>query len=305
MRIFVTGATGFLGAHLVADLVAHGHDVAILLRHAANPWRIAGSLSRLTIIAGDFERIDELRRPLTAFQPEAVAHLAWRGVGNTDRNSPIQAHNIPDTLDLAALGIEAGASVFVGAGSQAEYGPYSRSIRTSDVPRPTTLYGQAKLAAGAMTGEFFAERGARFAWLRIFSTYGPMDSPQWLIPTMIRTLREGKRMPLTLCEQRWGFLHARDAASAFRLVLTQQRAEGVFNLGSSEAPPLYETVTALRDLVNPNAELGFGDIPYRRDQVMILQADTEPLTALGWRPQIKLLEGLSETVTWYNAHQRN
>src|ERR1700687_5960434 len=305
MRIFVTGATGFLGSYLVADLIGHGHDVAVLLRPGADPWRIAGSLSRLTAIAGDFAQVDSLRGPLSTFQPEAVAHLAWRGVGNTDRNSPIQAQNIPDTLDLAAVSIEAGARVFVGAGSQAEYGRYSRAIRESDIPRPTTLYGRAKLAADAMAGQLCAERGARFAWLRIFSTYGPMDAPHWLIPSMIRTLKQGKRMPLPRCEQRWGFLHARDAASAFRLALTRDDAEGVFNLGSSEAPPLHERVTTLRDLVNSNAELGFGDIPYRPDQVMILQADVRRLEALGWRPQIGLEEGLSETVTWYNAHQRN
>jgi UDP-glucose 4-epimerase len=112
-------------------------------------------------------------------------------------------------------------------------------------------------------------------------------------------------MSLTRCEQQWGFLHARDAASAFRLAITREDAAGVFNVGSYEAPPLRETVITLRDLVNPNADLGFGDIPYRPDQVMILQADISRLEALGWRPQIGLLEGLSETVTWYNARQRN
>src|SRR5260370_21985374 len=138
MRIFVTGASGFLGSYLVAELLEHGHQVAVLLRSGGDPWRISEQLSRLTTITGDFDDIDSIRGPLTAFQPDAVAHLAWRGVGNADRNSPIQAHNIPDTLDLAALCIEAGAKVFVGAGSQAEYCPSLRAIPQNDVSTPAT-----------------------------------------------------------------------------------------------------------------------------------------------------------------------
>ncbi len=301
MRIFVTGGTGFIGSFLVRELLEHGHQVAVLLRPGTDPWRVSEQLPHLTTIVGDLGNIEALRNSLCAFQPDAVAHLAWRGVGNTDRNSPTQAHNIPDTLDLAVLGIETGAKVFVGAGSQAEYGPYPRRISETDVPSPTTMYGRAKLAAGTMTGQLCAERGARFAWLRIFSTYGPTDAPYWLIPNMIQTLRKGNRMSLTKCEQRWGFLHARDAAAAFRLALTRENGQGVFNLGSSDAPPLNETVMSLRNLVNPEAELGFGDIAYRPDQVMILQADISRLEALGWRPQIELQQGLSETVKWYNA----
>ena len=56
-----------------------------------------------------------------------------------------------------------------------------RAIRETDVPNPSTLYGRAKLAAGAMAGQLCAECGVRFAWLRIFSAYGPKDAPNWLI----------------------------------------------------------------------------------------------------------------------------
>src|SRR5262249_35835453 len=152
------------------------------------------------------------------------------------------------------------------AGSQAEYGAYDRAIREDDEARPTTLYGKAKLAAGAMTEQLAIERGMRWAWLRVFSTYGPKDADAWLIPSMIKTLRAGKRMSLTACEQRWGFLHARDAAAGIRTVLENPATERIFNLGSATAPSLRETVTALRDMVRPDAELAFGDIPYRPDQ---------------------------------------
>lgn len=303
MRILLTGATGFLGSYVAADLIAGGHDVAVLQRPQSDSWRLAPLRERLAIVIGTLGDIPGLRPALEAFRPEGIVHLGWEGVGNMDRDKPVQARNVPHTLELAALAADVGARAFIGAGSQAEYGPYHRAIGEEDIPRPTTLYGMAKLAAATMAGHLCEQRQLRFAWLRIFSTYGPKDADYWLIPSLIRTLRKGQRMPLTACGQKWGFLHARDAATAFRIVLTNESATGIFNLGSPDAASLKEVVTRVRDLVNPTAELGFGDIAYRPDQVMVLSAKIERLWALGWRPTVPLDEGLRETVEWYAAQQ--
>lgn len=303
MRIFVTGATGFLGSYVAEDLVAQGHDVGMLLRPGTKPWRLAAILDRLHVIEGTLDDRAVLAKGLRSFVPDAVVHMAWRGVGNSERNSKNQARNIVDAVELADLAADMGATIFVGAGSQAEYGPYDRAIAESDVPRPTTLYGIAKLASGLMVERRCAERKLRFAWLRIFSTYGPKDGEAWLIPSLIRTLRAGGHMALTACEQRWGFLHARDAAAAVRLVLTSPAAQGTYNLGSPDAPPLRDTVRRLRDLIG-TGELGFGEVPYRPDQVMVLAADMRRLEALGWRPMVGLDRGLRETLAWHAAAER-
>lgn len=299
MRIVVTGGTGFLGSHLVEHLLSRGHEVAILLRPTSDPWRLLDVLDRIHLIYGSLHTLDALHGQLREFRTEAVAHLAWAGVDNNERNSALQARNIVDTVGLASLCAELGVETFVGAGSQAEYGPYPHAIREDDVPRPTTLYGKSKLAAGTMTEQVAAQHGMRFAWLRIFSTYGPRDTGSWLIPTMIKRLHAGERMSLTACEQRWGFLHARDAAAAFRTVLEAPSANGVFNVGITDAAKLRQTVTLLQTIMESSAELGYGDIPYRPDQVMVLSADVARLTTLGWRPEVELEDGLRETVAWY------
>jgi nucleoside-diphosphate-sugar epimerase len=304
MRIFVTGATGFLGSYLVADLLAGGHGVAVLVRPQSDTWRLRDLLPRLEVIGGSVADLSGLAPALRAFNPDAVAHLAWSGVAGADRNDPAQARNIVATVELAALAADAGVPVFVGAGSQAEYGRYDRAIVESDAAHPTTLYGMAKLAAGGMAGELAAQRGLRFAWLRVFSTYGPKDNPAWLIPSTVAKLRKERRMALTACEQRWGFLHAADAAAAFRAVIETPGAAGVFNLGSPDAPALRDMLMRLRDLVDPAAVLGFGEIPYRPDQVMHLQADVKRLAALGWAPQVDFAHGLRETVEWYVDNER-
>jgi nucleoside-diphosphate-sugar epimerase len=303
MRIFITGATGFLGSYLAADLVARGQDVVALVRPGSDLWRLAELRPRLRIVEGSLDDLAQLRLTLTQERPHAIVHLAWRGVGNASRNDPMQARNVVDATELAALSAEIGVETFIGAGSHAEYGPYPRAISEDDAPHPTTLYGMAKLAAGQMAAQACSER-VRFACLRVFSTYGPKDAGGWLIPSTIATLRSGQPMALTACEQRWGFLHARDAAAAFRTVLLDRSARGYYNVGSPDAPSLRETVMTLRDLVDPDARLAFGRIPYRPDQVMVLQADVGRLTALGWQPQVALDEGLRETVAWYERLER-
>ncbi|MDE5443686.1 NAD-dependent epimerase/dehydratase family protein [Bradyrhizobium sp. CSA207] len=303
MRIFVTGATGFLGSYVAEDLVGQGHDVAVLLRPGTRPWRLATILDRLTVIEGALDDPAALGNGLRSFAPDAVVHMAWRGVGNSERNSGDQARNIVDAVELAGLAADAGATIFVGAGSQAEYGPYDRAIAESDAPRPTTLYGIAKLASGLMIERRCAERTLRFVWLRIFSTYGPKDGEAWLIPSLIRTLRANGHMALTACEQRWGFLHARDAAAAVGLVLASPAAQGTYNLGSPDAPQLRDTVRRLRELIGAG-ELGFGEVPYRPDQVMVLAANMARLEALGWRPMVGLDQGLRETLAWHEAAEQ-
>src|SRR4051794_1928644 len=100
MRIFVTGATGFLGSYVAEDLVAHGHDVGVLLRPGTRPWRLASILDRLTVIEGALEDMTALGNGFRSFAPNAVMHMAWRGVGSSERNSPDQARNIIDAVAL-------------------------------------------------------------------------------------------------------------------------------------------------------------------------------------------------------------
>ncbi len=299
MRIFVTGATGFLGSYVAQELIRSGHEVAALVRPGADTWRIAALLGRLHVVPGSLANTASFSAELADFRPDAVVHLAWQGVLGAARNDPEQAANIVQTVALVQLAAELGASTFVGAGSQAEYRPYSRAITEQDETRPTTLYGRAKLAAGKMAEQVCIERVVRFAWLRVFSTYGPKDAPQWLIPSTIASLKRGERVALTKGEQRWGFLHARDAAAAFRVAVENAGARDVYNLGADEAPRLRDTIETVRSIMGSTTELGFGDVPYRPDQVMVLQADVTKLRSLGWSPTVALADGLRETVAWH------
>ena len=296
-RAFVTGATGFIGSYLVRELLSQNYEVAMLVRAESDLWRIDDVHQRMRHVIWNGTAVDSFAESFREFAPDTVFHLGWSGVGNSHRNQLSQlTDNINVSVALTQLSVECGVQQFVGAGSQAEYGPVNSIIDEHVLPRPTTLYGAAKLSVGILTERIAAIGGMKHAWLRIFSTYGPKDNPQWMLPSLISCLHRGERPALTRGEQLWDFLHVEDAARAF-VAAAESHTNGVFNLGSGEANPLRKVIEMVRDLINPALPLGFGEVPYRPDQVMCLQADIMRITSeTGWRPQTPLLEGLAKCV---------
>ena len=200
------------------------------------------------------------------------------------------------SIDLYQMTQALGAGRFVGLGSQAEYGPLPGRISEAAPARPTHCYGAAKLATALVLERSAAASGRGFAWLRLFSSYGPDDDPTWLLPYLTRTLLAGERPKVTRAEQVWDYIHVADVARGV-IAAVDARATGIFNLGSGRALPLRQIIEVLRDLIDPALPIGFGEIDYRADQVMHLEADIGALqAATGWAPQMLIEDGLAELV---------
>ena len=305
MRVLLTGATGFVGAYTLRALARGGEEVTLLLREESDLWRIRELVKPEMVVRGDLRNWEQVRAEIAARKPEVVIHSAWTGVGNKLRNDAIQVDdNLMPTIRFFRACAEMRVKHFVGIGSQAEYGPLNRRISEREVTEPTTLYGATKLATCVLLRQLAEQTGVRFAWLRIFSTYGPMEDAGWLIPYLIQTLLKGERPALTACEQKWDYLYGADAGEAIYRMALEAGAKGVFNLGSGQVYTLRRIVETIRDMIDPKLPLGFGEAPYRPDQVMHLEADITRLEkATGWAPRTSIEEGLRECVRWWGAQQ--
>jgi nucleoside-diphosphate-sugar epimerase len=167
-----------------------------------------------------------------------------------------------------------------------------------------TLYGTVKLCLGLLGQKLAAQAGMEFVWLRLFSSYGPMDAPDWLIPSITLSLLRGERPKLTAATQKWDYLFVEDAALAIAEAVLAARLDGVYNLGSGQPVTVLEIVQTIRDAIDPRLPLGVGELPYKPDQIMHLEADiTRICGALAWRPTTELADGLVRTVAWYREHR--
>lgn len=295
-RILITGAAGFVGAAAVRAALQRGHEVIALVRQSEAP-RLAGVLDRIAVHAINLAETAATATLVRSLAPNVVIHSAWEGVGGPLRAGDIQLDNIRTTVALADAAIAGGARKFVGIGSQAEYGRFDRRIVETDLPRPTLLYGAAKLAACHLAAQRCREGGLDFAWLRLFSVFGPGDNPDWLIPSIAAALLRGEVPKCTLGTQNWDYLHIADVGRAVAAVADTAKASGIFNLSSGEPVAVRKIVATLRDLAAPGLPLRFGDIPFGPDQIMHLEGDNARLRALtGWTFEIPVLQGLADVI---------
>ena len=293
MRVIVTGSSGFLGSWICRVLSAK-HEVLALVRPTSDTYRLTG-IDGLQV---EHRESADWADFIPAKKPDVLILADWWGVGNHDRNDARQSENIDRMEIMAASARNAGVGLVIGVGSQAELGPVSNRI-TEDLPdNPTTEYGKAKVAARKIIQSSLAGSQTRFAWLRIFSTYGPCDTDTWLIPQLIDTLTKGKVMDLTKGEQEWSYLHAFDLARAFEAVIESESMSGVLNVGNPQTVILKEAVQVIADKLGSQGLLGFGNLAYRPDQVMKLEPACESLTAIGWKPVVSFENGIAQTIQW-------
>jgi nucleoside-diphosphate-sugar epimerase len=141
--------------------------------------------------------------------------------------------------------------------------------------------------------------------MRIFSTYGPLDIGEWLIPNLVQTLSANQEMKLTKCEQNWSYLHAYDLARAFKFVINREDLNGIVNVGNPNVISLRTAVNEIARKMNSEHLLCFGAIPYRSDQVMNLMPACETLLSIDWKPIVGFESGISQTISWLMGNKAN
>lgn len=290
-----------LGLALIQLLIEKEIEVLVIVRPNSRRRSSLPESPYVSVMECDLADLPSIKERITE-QYDTFFHFAWDGTyGDTRNDMYLQNRNVKATLDAVELAHAIGCRTFLGAGSQAEYGRVDGIKLAPTTPvKPETGYGIGKLCAGQMSRIQCQQLGMKHIWVRILSTYGPNDGMHTMVMSGIIKMLHGERPQYTKGEQMWDYLYCDDAARAFYLAAEKGKDGSVYCIGSGQVRPLAEYITIIRDTIDKNIEIGFGEIPYYDKQVMYLCADIDNLTQdTGFVPEIPFEEGIRRTVGWY------
>ncbi len=296
----VTGPTGAVGQALCRYLLSNGIKVYAVCKPYSNREKNLPDDKNFQKVFCDISNISMLPN-LIGESVDMFFHLAWTNSSSNLRNNMIaQIDNIVATLKACHVAKRLECGVFVGAGSQAEYGRVNEALKPDTPCFPENGYGMAKLCAGQMSRIECAKLKVKHIWPRILSVYGPHDGQTTMITQTIKKLLIRERPSLTAGEQIWDYLYEDDVAEAlYRLALYGHNG-CVYPVGSGKAKLLREYLIIMRDAIDSSIPLGFGDIPYSEKQVMHLEADISAIRQdTGFVPRTNFEEGIRKTIDYY------
>lgn len=277
MRVLVTGATGFVGRHVVPALLARGCAVTVLCRDAAKaqamPWG-----QDVEIAKGDLAGLTPAQLDHLA-EHERILHLAWEGLPNYKAETQI-TEVLPRHLEFLRQLIERGAKHLLVTGTCLEYGLVEGALSEGLEPAPVTAYGRAKDALRRGLEPVCEAHGAHLVWARLFYMHGPGQSEKSLLSQLDRAITAGeKTFNMSGGEQLRDYLPVTGVADLLAELLLQDAAQGIINCASGKPVSVRQLVEEHLRGRGADMALNLGHYPYPDYEPMRFWADTTKLAA--------------------------
>lgn len=295
MRVIITGATSMIGVALIKQCLQRGDSVLALVRADTRRMNRLPVADNLRVEYADLDTFAGVQGDGMLY--DVCYHLAWGSTEKSVRDDPMaQEKNIRATLDAVQMAHRLGCRKFVGAGSQAEYGPVEGIISADTVPNPVSAYGMAKLSACLLSRKLCEQYGMQHIWGRIFSVYGCNDNEGTMLNYAIDQFLRGKPAKFSAATQMWNYLHETDAGVMFYLLGKKPVEPGIYCVANPESAVLRTYIEILKDEFGPEAQCQFA-LPGGDQGTFGLNVDMKKtLEAIGYTPKVSFREGIRNMI---------
>lgn len=285
--VLLTGATGYLGRHLLAMLRAQNIECVALIRKTTKLDCLEGLKDQIS-----FCELDNLAEVFKQKKIDAIIHTATAYGRKNESFAQMLETNLHLPTRILELAQNHGVKLFINTGTM--------------LNPMTNVYSLSK-AQFCEWGQFFAEQTKiKFINVKMEHMYGPFDDETKFTTYVIRAcLRNDKEVILTKAMQKRDFIYIEDVISVYQCLLTTEFTDHVhfeeFQLGSGVATSVRDFVELVHQLTQAKTELKFGlkpSQPHEQDYV----ADIAKLKKLGWHPKYDLRAGLSKTIKEEQGH---
>jgi nucleoside-diphosphate-sugar epimerase len=297
MKVLITGASGFLGSHLVERLASAGARLHLVSRTPA-PHELQGCWYQQDL--SDFCGTEALLRRI---EPELIFHLTSesRGDAELDNVLPTFRNDLTCAVNclVAATRIQCRRIIITGSLEE----PSERTRGQSPARVSLTPYAVAKHATRLYANLFRAAYGLPLVTVVPFMTYGPRQKPFKVVPYTILTLLAGGQPRLSSGKRRVDWIYVDDVIDCFAAAGMAPDVEGrIFEVGSSELVSIEAVADLIAALIPGSKRALFGAEPDRgHDRVSNIAPAAQ---CLGWQPRTPLRQGLEATIDWYRRQDR-
>lgn len=304
-RIFITGATSFIGAHLVQRFYCEGAIVCGLISPANKLARLKSLSRKIILRKGDLRDFNFVRDVTRSFRPELIFHLGSFGVqpGQTDIRRLAEI-NVLGTANLLCALQDSDFECFINTGTSAEYGPAATPMKESQKIEPATLYGATKAGATLLAHAFGKINHRNVITLRPFYVYGPQEEPTRFVSTVVRAALLNQELKITSLNEKRDFVYIEDVIEAFCLASKAGVHDRIFNVGTSREHTFHEVIRLIEAHTGKRIRIKEGAFPERPWKSMCWASDIRSVRKdLGWKPKNTLAQGLKKTIDWLCCNQ--
>jgi NAD dependent epimerase/dehydratase len=312
-RVMVTGAGGFIGSHLIDELLSRGAEVTAFVHYnARNDWgmlegRYDDKTPHLTVIAGDVT--DSLFVKKAVYDMNVVFHLAAL-IGIPYSYAAPESYvntNVKGTLNVIQACLDTGVDRVVHTSTSEVYGTAKYIPIDENHPlQGQSPYSASKIGADKIAESFYCSFGLPVTTIRPFNTFGPRQSSRAVIPTIITQALTSNTVKLGALSPVRDLTYVADTIQGFIKLAESKKTVGkTINIGSGDGVTIGELANLIIKRVNPKARIVCEEKRVRpeKSEVRQLLCDNRCAKELaGWEPKYTLEDGLSLTIDWMKEH---